>query len=166
MMKLYTGDYLQEYDYWWAEGERQRLKELWLSVSLSMAEWYVDQERIDEAILCYFSIQRHPLEEKAYFSLMKIYAVQDNPAQVHRLFSLLCQVLEDEMGEEKPLHCEMVRRMEQWNSSRQYEIDEIAKDAFEMKSPVVRPVIFCIFLPDFMVSPVLFRNCRGRSPIL
>ncbi|SEK81938.1 Two-component response regulator, SAPR family, consists of REC, wHTH and BTAD domains [Paenibacillus sp. cl141a] len=101
MMKLYTGDYLQEYDYWWAEGERQRLKELWLSVSSSMAEWYVDQERFEEAVLCFASIQRlHPLEEKAYFSLMKIYGLQGNPAHVHRQFSLLRQVLEDEMGEE------------------------------------------------------------------
>lgn len=118
MMKLYTGDYLQEYDYWWAEGERQRLKELWLSVSLSMAEWYVDQERIDEAILCYFSIQRqHHLEEKAYFSLMKIYALQDNPAQVHRQFSLLCQVLEDEMGEEPSPY--IVKWYDEWSNGIQ-----------------------------------------------
>lgn len=118
MMKLYTGDYLQEYDYWWAEGERQRLKELWLSVSLSMAEWYVDQERIDEAILCYFSIQRqHPLEEKAYISLMKIYALQDNPAQVHRQFSLLCQVLEDEMGEEPSPY--IVKWYDEWSNGIQ-----------------------------------------------
>lgn len=118
MMKLYTGDYLQEYDYWWAEGERQRLKELWLSVSLSMAEWYVDQERIDEAILCYFSIQRqHHLEEKAYFSLMKIYALQDNPAQVHRQFSLLCQVLEDEMGEEPSPY--IVKWYDEWGNGIQ-----------------------------------------------
>lgn len=118
MMKLYTGDYLQEYDYWWAEGERQRLKELWLSVSLSMAEWYVDQERIDEAILCYFSIQRqHSLEEKAYFSLMKIYALQDNPAQVHRQFSLLCQVFEDEMGEEPSPY--IVKWYDEWSNGIQ-----------------------------------------------
>jgi two-component system, LytTR family, response regulator len=118
MMKLYTGDYLQEYDYWWAEGERQRLKELWLSVSLSMAEWYVDQERIDEAILCYFSIQRqHSLEEKAYFSLMNIYALQDNPAQVHRQFSLLCQVLEDEMGEEPSPY--IVKWYDEWSNGIQ-----------------------------------------------
>ncbi|ANA79130.1 response regulator receiver and SARP domain protein [Paenibacillus vortex V453] len=101
MMKLYTGDYLQEYDYWWAEGERQRLKELWLTSSLCMADWYVEQERMDEAILCYSSIQRqHPMEEKAYFSLMKLYVMQDNPAQVHRQFALLSQLLRDEMGEE------------------------------------------------------------------
>lgn len=118
MMKLYTGDYLQEYDYWWAEGERQRLKELLLSVSLSMAEWYVDQERIDEAVLCYFSIQRqHPLEEKAYFSLMKIYALQDNPAQVHRQFSLLCQVLEDEMAEEPSPY--IVKWYDEWSNGIQ-----------------------------------------------
>ena len=67
MMKLYTGDYLQEYDYWWAEGERQRLKELWLSVSLSMAEWYVDQERIDEAILCYSIQRQHPWRRRPIF---------------------------------------------------------------------------------------------------
>lgn len=101
MLKLYTGDYLQEYDYWWAEGERQRLKELWLSVSFSMAEWYADQERFEEALLCYSSIQRlHPLEERSYFSLMKIYDLQDNPGQVHRQYSLLSQVLQEEMGEE------------------------------------------------------------------
>ena len=57
------------------------------------------------------------LEEKAYFSLMKIYAVQDNPAQVHRLFSLLCQVLEDEMGEEPSPY--IVKWYDEWSNGIQ-----------------------------------------------
>ncbi|GAB6926864.1 response regulator [Paenibacillus sp. JCM 10914] len=100
VMKLYTGDYLQEYDYWWAEGERQRYKELWLAASLAIAEWYVQQKRLDEALLCYSSIQRnHPLEEKAYYALMTIYSGMDNRSQVHRHYHLLADALMNEMGE-------------------------------------------------------------------
>ncbi|KAA8748106.1 bacterial transcriptional activator domain-containing protein [Paenibacillus sp. UASWS1643] len=54
----YTGDYLQEYDYWWAEGERQRLKQLWLNTALCVGQWYEDQQKFSEALTTYLQINR------------------------------------------------------------------------------------------------------------
>ena len=100
IMKLYTGDYLQEYDYWWAESERQRLKDLWLSVSFGIADWYVEHDQLDKATFWYFEIcNRHVQEEKAYFALMKIYASMDNDILVNRQYHALIGNLLDEFNE-------------------------------------------------------------------
>lgn len=101
ILNLYTGDYLQEYDYWWAESERQRYKRMWLGLSYSLAEWYFDHNRMEEAIFSYSSItKQHPLEERAYYSLMQIYASLNNGAQVHMQYSQMSQILREEMNVE------------------------------------------------------------------
>ncbi|WP_438349563.1 response regulator [Paenibacillus sp. FA6] len=100
IMKLYSGDYLQEYDYWWAESERQRLKDLWLSISYEIADWYVEHDQLDKATFWYIEIcNRHVQEEKAYFILMKIYASMDNDILVNRQYHSLIRNLLDEFNE-------------------------------------------------------------------
>jgi two-component system LytT family response regulator len=100
IMKLYTGDYLQEYDYWWAESERQRLKELCLSKSYGIADWLVEHSQLDQAIFWYNDIcHRHVQEEKAYFALMKIHASMDNDVLVNRQYSSLINTLMDDFNE-------------------------------------------------------------------
>jgi|HigsolmetaGSP12D_1036236.scaffolds.fasta_scaffold00105_4 two-component SAPR family response regulator len=99
-MELYTGDYLQEYDYWWAESERQRLKSLWVRSSNQMAEWYVANHQPEKAAEMYLEIcKMHPLAEEAYFALMKLYAEMKNPLLVHRQYRLLTKVLLEELNE-------------------------------------------------------------------
>ncbi|SDF78695.1 Two-component response regulator, SAPR family, consists of REC, wHTH and BTAD domains [Fontibacillus panacisegetis] len=98
-MKLYTGDYLQEFDYWWTESERQRLKGMWLFTSYSIADWYQQQQLIDQAIICYVNIcNQYPLEEEAHFSLMKMYASMDRHSMVERQFNLLLNSLQEEVS--------------------------------------------------------------------
>ncbi|MNI34160.1 Transcriptional regulatory protein YehT [compost metagenome] len=98
-MKLYTGDYLQEYDYWWSESERQRLKGMWLYNSYSIADWYQQQQLMEQAILCYVNIcNQYPLEEEAHFSLMKIYASMNRHTMVERQYNLLLVSLQDELS--------------------------------------------------------------------
>ncbi|CAM4523001.1 response regulator [Paenibacillus macerans] len=103
-MKIYTGDYLQEYDYWWTESERQRLKAIWLHTSLAIADWYLGQELWEKAGAYYHNIRTlHPQEEAPYFALMKIYALQQNFAMVHRQYRELAAVLKEELNVE-PSH--------------------------------------------------------------
>src|SRR5690606_31515203 len=78
-MGLYTGDYLKEFDYWWAESERHRLKIVWLRVSIQMAEWYAASGQQNKAIERYLDIcDRHPQVEEAHFALMKLFASMNN----------------------------------------------------------------------------------------
>ncbi|MGF7048274.1 two-component SAPR family response regulator [Paenibacillus sp. DS2015] len=113
IMKLYTGNYLQEYDYWWAESERQRLKELWLSISYGIADWYEEQGQMEESIFWYIEIcVQHVQEEKAHFALMKIYARMDNYILVNRQYSSLIATLLDEFNE--PPSAYITEWYEQW----------------------------------------------------
>lgn len=100
MHALYTGDYLQEYDYWWAESERQRLKLIWLRTSYRMAEWYSKSNNIDKAIELYHEIcTRQNHAEEAHFELMKIYATMNNHLSVNRQYRLLTSELMEELNE-------------------------------------------------------------------
>lgn len=100
-MELYSGDYLQEYDYWWAESERERLRQLWLRASLRIAEWHEACGQGDQAILRYLEIGlRQPLAEEAHFGLMKLYASQRNLAAVNRQYRVLEQTLQAHMNEQ------------------------------------------------------------------
>ncbi|REK71180.1 response regulator [Paenibacillus paeoniae] len=99
-MELYGGDFLQEYDYWWAEAERERLRQLWLRASLRIAECYEGFGQTDQAILRYLEIGlRQPVAEEAHFGLMKLYASQRNLAAVHRQYRVLEQTLQMQMHE-------------------------------------------------------------------
>ena len=92
-----TEIYLQHHDYWWAETERHRLEQLWLKTALQLANWYLDHGQIDEAITWYSEIQqRQPAVEEVYFSLMKIYAEQDNILLVNHHYQQLIKVLAEE----------------------------------------------------------------------
>ncbi|WP_249930642.1 response regulator, partial [Paenibacillus polymyxa] len=100
MMELYKGDYLQEYDFWWVESERQRLHKMWLSISLKMAEWYRGNSQPEEAISIYEGIcSRHPQEEEAYWGLMKTYAEMNKNSLVIKWYDLLSSVLWEELHE-------------------------------------------------------------------
>lgn len=105
VMKIYTGDYLLEYHYWWAESERQRLKQLWFNVSCEMAEWYRNQDILDKAVVCYTNIcNQYPQDEKAYFALMKIYESIHYDMMVHRQYNSLTAALLEELNEQPSLY--------------------------------------------------------------
>ncbi|WP_028612457.1 response regulator [Paenibacillus harenae] len=104
-MDLYAGDYLQEFEYWWAECERQRLKLLWLRTSYQLAEFYLSCSLRDKAIEKYIEIcDRHPQAEEAHFALMQIYAAANNRISVHRQYRLLSAALAEELSELPSMH--------------------------------------------------------------
>ncbi len=74
IMELYTGAYLQEYDYLWAEPERYRLEMLWLKTASQIANFYFQDNDWENAETWYSKVcDLKPEEEHAHFSLMKIY---------------------------------------------------------------------------------------------
>lgn len=101
LMKLYSGDYLEEYDYVWAESERHRLKTLWLRTTYQMAEWYASDGQTEKAMEWYHEIiARQPHAEGAHFALMKIYASLDQSVLVHQQYRKLADVFREEFGEQ------------------------------------------------------------------
>ncbi|MNJ35908.1 Transcriptional regulatory protein YehT [compost metagenome] len=105
VLRLYTGHYLQECDYWWAESERQRLKELWLQASFALAKWYENEKLYDQAINSYMAIcKQHSLEEEAHLALMKIHDFLGNYHLVQRHYEMLAEIFQQELNEAPSSH--------------------------------------------------------------
>ncbi|WNC14802.1 response regulator [Brevibacillus brevis] len=95
---LCKGDYLQEHNYVWAESERQRLQLQWVQTALKMVDWYYTNDKWDKAMtLCLDICHRYPLEEEAYFYLMKVYDVMGRHSLVHKQYDQLKKVLQKEL---------------------------------------------------------------------
>lgn len=104
-MALYTGNYLEIHDYWWAESERQRLLQLWTAAATRMAECHLGRGRQEQAIQWYQEIcRRNPLEEEAHLALMKIYDAMQNQAAVYRQYNALKTFMKEELNEEPSPH--------------------------------------------------------------
>ncbi|KGX85263.1 response regulator [Pontibacillus litoralis] len=97
-MAIYTGGYLQDYDYLWAEGERYKYEQQWVEIALQIAAFYVRQGKLIEAKQWYTRICADaPLVEEAYFALMKIFAAEKDHVSVHRQYQILENVLYEEL---------------------------------------------------------------------
>lgn len=72
--QLYINDYLADHDYHWAEGERQRLRLLWLHHSMNLVQFYIQAGKVHEAINEYKRILGvHPYNEKTHLGLIGLY---------------------------------------------------------------------------------------------
>ncbi|MGC8073700.1 bacterial transcriptional activator domain-containing protein, partial [Salmonella enterica] len=75
VMQLYTGSYLQEYNYLWADSERYRLEQIWLKTAYNIANIYYDHGDLENAESWYIQIcTLRPEDDHAHFSLMELYA--------------------------------------------------------------------------------------------
>lgn len=98
-MSLYRGAYLKEYDYWWAEADKERYERLWLTKALEIAAFYLQSDNILETKIWYSRICKfQPEVEIAHFALMKIYANEGAPALVHQQMQKMTTYLEEEIG--------------------------------------------------------------------
>ncbi|MDP4097638.1 response regulator [Paenibacillus sp. P96] len=101
VIETYTGDYLGEYDYWWLESERERLKTSWLQTAFALASWFEKQGMTGEAENCYLKIcDIFPQEERSHFALMQIYAGLQMNNKVMLQYSRLENVMREELGVE------------------------------------------------------------------
>ncbi|WP_208588466.1 response regulator [Gracilibacillus suaedae] len=75
IMQLYTGNYLENVDYLWLQGEKFELEEMWLHHSKQIADCYRAANHIEKAITWYTNIiKKRPEDENTAFHLMKLYA--------------------------------------------------------------------------------------------
>lgn len=99
LFELYIGDYMADYDFLWAEGERQRLRTIWLHHAMSIGQFYISCNKLAEAVTVYQRIVRmQPYFEQAHFGLMKIYESIGDRAAVESQYSLLSEILLQELG--------------------------------------------------------------------
>src|SRR5690625_4481387 len=69
-MELYTGGYLANEDYLWADSERYRLERLWIRTAHDIAKFHQEFGSIEKAELWFIKICNYiPEDEKAHFSL-------------------------------------------------------------------------------------------------
>lgn len=104
---IVKGEYLEGYDYVWAESERQRLQVQWLQTALKMIKWYFSHDQLEMAInLCIELCRRNPVEEEAYFYLMKIFAKLGKRSAVQQQYKSLHKVLFEELREQPSKYIE------------------------------------------------------------
>nr|WP_267917785.1 BTAD domain-containing putative transcriptional regulator [Lederbergia citrisecunda] len=99
LLNFYIGDYLASDDYLWAEGERERLRGLWLQYVKKVTDYLVFRGDYPEAITLYHRVQAlHPYFDDSYFMLMKLYdALGDRPS-VEQQYTEYTKMLLDEYG--------------------------------------------------------------------
>ncbi|GLC90139.1 response regulator [Lysinibacillus piscis] len=94
--EAYTGEYLGDSDYLWAEGEKVRLKHLWLHQAQKLQDFYVANGDYQAAIKVQERVQYvYPEEEDSYFTLMQLYAQTDNVLAVEAQYSELTRMLQE-----------------------------------------------------------------------
>ncbi|MBW8351792.1 response regulator [Bacillus sp. IITD106] len=99
LLQCYHGDYLGSDDYLWAEGEKERLRGLWLQLVKKVTDYLVFRGNYTEAIVLYHRVQKiHPYYDDSYFMLMKLYdALGDRPS-VEQQYAEYTNMLMNEFG--------------------------------------------------------------------
>ncbi|MFD0713849.1 response regulator [Paenibacillus sp. GCM10027626] len=98
ILQQYTGDYLADYDYLWAEHERERLRQQCITLMSALVKLYLDQGQKMKASRVYGRMQQlFPYEEEGYFGLMKLYDLLGESAKVDEQYRLLKSRLADEL---------------------------------------------------------------------
>ncbi|KOY83758.1 response regulator [Lysinibacillus macroides] len=125
VFQMYTGDFLGDCDYLWAEGERERLRRLWLHHASQLSEFYSINQNYIAAVKVRERVQALCAdEEENYFTLMKLYDLLNNAAAVEEQYLLLKKMLREHFAVEP---CEEV---ESWYRSWK-QINELSRmDAF------------------------------------
>ncbi len=101
VFQMYTGDYLGDCDYLWAESERERLRQLWLQHAHQLTDFYITNENYSAAIKVQEKVQAlFTDEEENYFTLMKLYDLLNNVAAVEEQYLLLKKALQEHLAVE------------------------------------------------------------------
>lgn len=99
LFDLYSGDYFGDYDYLWAEGERQRLRTIWLHHAMGMAQFYIDNNSIPEAVTVYQKVvQLQPYFEQGHLGLMKVYDSIGERSAVEEQYKNLTELLKGDLS--------------------------------------------------------------------
>lgn len=101
LLALYQGNYLEKEGYVWAEGERERLRVLWLQHTFKVADYLVSGKQFGEAASLYLRVQMaQPFLDESYFKLMQLYGQLGNHGSVEQQYSQLTEMLREEYNVE------------------------------------------------------------------
>ncbi|MEW9702732.1 response regulator [Paenibacillus sp. SI8] len=99
LVERYSGDYYGDYDYLWAESERQRLRRIWLHLAMQVAAFYTENNGAAQAVTIYQRIVHiQPYYEDAHLGLMKMFNRMGERAAVEEQFRLLSALLHRDLG--------------------------------------------------------------------
>ncbi len=99
LIDAYRGDLLADTDYQWAEGERQRLRNIWFRLAVGAAEFLARAGRLDDALRLGLRItESFPYAEDAHYLLMRIYRDTGDHGAVKHQYELLERICLDEYG--------------------------------------------------------------------
>ncbi|MNP37475.1 Bacterial transcriptional activator domain protein [compost metagenome] len=99
LFDMYRGEYLEAQDYLWAEGERERLRIIWLHHASQLAESYLnDGQQLEAATLLRRLLELYPYYEEGYLSLMKLYEQIGNRSAVQACYADLKRNMEEDLG--------------------------------------------------------------------
>lgn len=117
VFNAYQNHFLKDCDYIWAESERERLKRMWRQHALQLSKFYINEQMYEKAIQVEKKLQSLDADEELqYFTLMKLYDILDNPEAVEEQYTLLKQVLEEQLAVD--LSEEVTSWYRQWRSKQ------------------------------------------------
>ncbi|WP_042478857.1 response regulator [Bacillus ndiopicus] len=115
IMNLYKEHLLNDCDYIWVESEREHLKRLWLQHAMQLSEFYINEQKYEQAIAVEKKLLKlNGEEESHYFTLMKLYDAKGDEKSVEEQYKLLRQALEELEPDEK-----ITRWFQQWKNNQQ-----------------------------------------------
>ncbi|ADH98401.1 response regulator [Salisediminibacterium selenitireducens] len=95
------GSYLSSYQYLWADSRTDQYDQYWISIALSLAHFYFRRFKVAEAKYWFIKVtERDPVNEEAYFYLMKLAHYESNEAKVEEYYLELTKNLDEELGTE------------------------------------------------------------------
>ena len=97
-VELYHGDLLPDLDLYWVEEERPRLADLYFLALNRLIDHRIQTENYFSALqFAHRAIAHDPLEEKAHYSLMRVYVALDRPVAALKQFKELKRILWKEL---------------------------------------------------------------------
>lgn len=113
LLDMYSGDYLQYEEYVWLEGDRERLKILWIDLVIKLADYLEHEKNITDSVLLYVLLQsKVPYLENSYFKLMRLYNELGERQSVEKQYEKLATMLNEQYG--TPPSQEVLNWYEEW----------------------------------------------------
>ena len=98
---IYTGDYLEGNDFWWAERNRQSVKEEYIQLILKMADYYVDLGQLEKASkLLKTGLEHEPLHNMINYKLVDTFIVMKDRFSAVKYYNMYRQGLKQELNME------------------------------------------------------------------
>jgi LuxR family maltose regulon positive regulatory protein len=98
-LDLYHGDYLERVESTWVIAERARLRQVYLSALITLAEAYAETDDLESALNTFQKAsQAEPFFELAWLGAMQVYLRMGNRAASITHYEKLKRILQDELG--------------------------------------------------------------------